>query len=127
MLIISAALLSFIVLFTLTNININERIREIATIKVLGFYDNEVSAYVFRENLILTIIGTVFGLFIGVPLTNYVIGTAEVDMLMFGREIYPLSFVFSALFTLAFALIVNAFMLRKLRKINMVEALKTVE
>lgn len=126
-LIISAALLSFTVLFTLTNININERIREIATIKVLGFYDKEVSAYVFRENIILTILGTVLGLFIGIPLTQYVIGTAEVDMLMFGREIYPLSFVFAALFTLAFALIVNIAMISRLRKINMVEALKTVE
>lgn len=126
-LIISAALLSFTVLFTLTNININERIREIATIKVLGFYDKEVSNYVFRENIILTLLGTVFGLFLGVPLAKYVIMTAEVDMFMFGREIYPLSFVLSALFTIVFALIVNVAMIRRLRKINMVEALKTVE
>ncbi len=126
-LIFSAGLLSFIVLYTLTNININERLREIATIKVLGFYDNEVSAYVFRENLILTLIGTAFGLLIGMPLAHYVIGTCEVDLVMFGRQIYPLSFLIAAALTMLFAWIVNLVMLRTLRKINMVEALKTVE
>jgi putative ABC transport system permease protein len=126
-LIISAGLLSFIVLYTLTNINISERMREIATIKVLGFYDKEVSSYVFRENIILTCIGVVFGLVIGVPLTQYVVRTAEVDMLMFGRQIYPQSFIISALLTIAFSWFVNLVMLRKLKKIDMVEALKTVE
>lgn len=126
-LIVSAGLLSFIVLFTLTNININERMREIATIKVLGFYDKEVSAYVFRENLILAFVGACFGLIIGNPLTRYVIGTAEVEMVMFGRQIYPLSFLLAVILTLAFAFIVNTVMLRSLKNINMVESLKTIE
>lgn len=126
-LIVSAGLLSFIVLYTLTNININERIREIATIKVLGFYDKEVSMYVFRENIILTLIGIALGLVLGRVLAGYVIGTTEVDMVMFGRKIFFLSFLLSALMTLAFAWFVNIVMLRRLRKINMVEALKTIE
>lgn len=126
-LIFSAGLLSFIVLYTLTNININERIREIATIKVLGFYDKEVSMYVFRENIILTLIGIALGLFFGRFLASYVIGTTEVDMIMFGREIFVPSYLFSAFLTLLFAWFVNTVMLRRLRKINMVEALKTVE
>lgn len=126
-LIISAALLSFIVLYTLTNINISERMREIATIKVLGFYDKEVSSYVFRESIILTFLGAAFGLIIGVPIANYVIRTTEIEMIMFGRQIYPLSFILSAVLTLAFSWFVNLVMLRKLKKINMVEALKTVE
>lgn len=126
-LIVSAGLLSFIVLYTLTNININERMREIATIKVLGFYDKEVSSYVFRENLILTFVGTSFGLMIGSPLARYVIGSAEVEIVMFGRQIYPLSFFLAAILTLVFAWLVNIVMLRRLKNINMVEALKTVE
>lgn len=126
-LIVSAGLLSFIVLFTLTNININERIREIATIKVLGFYDNEVSSYVFKENLILTLVGTIVGLILGSPLAKYVVGSAEVEIVMFGRQIYPLSFFIAAMLTLVFAWVVNIVMLRRLKNINMVEALKTVE
>jgi len=126
-LIVSAGLLSFIVLFTLTNININERMREIATIKVLGFYDNEVSAYVFRENLILTVIGACLGLIIGTPLTSFIVGSAEVDTVMFGRQIYPLSYILAAIITLIFALFVDIMMLKRIRDINMVEALKSVE
>jgi len=126
-LIVSAGLLSFLVLYTLTNININERLRAIATIKVLGFYGKEVSSYVFRENIILTLIGIAIGLFIGKYLASYVIGTAEVDMVMFGRQIYPLSFIIASILTLAFSWFVNIVMFRKLRKINMVEALKTFE
>jgi len=126
-LIFSAGLLSFIVLYTLTNINISERMREIATIKVLGFYDKEVSAYVFRENIILTLIGSSLGLILGYYLSMFVIQTAEVDMVMFGREIYPFSFVLAALMTIIFALFVNFVMLKKIRNINMVEALKTFE
>ncbi|MDD2376919.1 MAG: ABC transporter permease [Clostridia bacterium] len=126
-LIVAAALLSFIVLYTLTNINISERIREIATIKVLGFYEKEVSSYVYRENLILTLIGSLFGLILGFYLAKFVIGTAEVEMLMFGREIYPMSFVISVLLTLVFAWFVNVVLLKKIKNINMVEALKTVE
>jgi len=126
-LIVSAALLSFIVLYTLTNINISERMREIATIKVLGFYEKEVSSYVYRENLILTLIGSLFGLLLGYYLAKYVIGTAEVEMLMFGRDIYPISFVISVILTLVFAWFVNAVLLKKIKNINMVEALKTIE
>lgn len=126
-LILSAGLLSFIVLYTLTNINISERMREIATIKVLGFYDREVAAYVFKENIILTFLGSAVGLIIGLYLSIFVIQTAEVDVIMFGREIYPLSFILSFLMTIVFALFVNVVMLRKIRKINMVEALKTIE
>jgi putative ABC transport system permease protein len=126
-LIISAGLLSFIVLYTLTNINISERMREIATIKVLGFYDREVAAYVFKENIILTFLGSAVGLIIGFYLSIFVIQTAEVDVIMFGREIYPLSFILASLMTIIFALFVNIVMLRKIRKINMVEALKTIE
>jgi putative ABC transport system permease protein len=126
-LIISAGLLSFIVLFTLTNINITERMREIATIKVLGFFDREVASYIFRENLILTALGTAAGLLMGSPLAKYVIGSAEVEMVMFGRQIYPESFAMAAALTLVFALSVNAVMIGRLRKIDMIEALKTVE
>ncbi|HEY5466591.1 MAG TPA: ABC transporter permease, partial [Clostridia bacterium] len=126
-LILSAALLSFIVLFSLTNININERMREIATIKILGFYDKEVSSYIFRESLILTAIGTAFGLALGDPLARYVIGSAEVEMVMFGRRIFPLSFLIAAALTLVFAFSVNLVMIRRLKKIQMIEALKSVE
>lgn len=126
-LIVSAGILSFIVLYTLTSININERMREIATIKVLGFYNKEVSKYVFRENIILTFIGVIAGLVFGSPLAHYVTGTAEVELVMFGRQIYPISYVFSIVLTLFFAWFVNAIMIRKLKDINMVEALKTVE
>lgn len=126
-LIASAGLLSLIVIYTLTNINISERIREIATIKVLGFYENEVSKYVFRENIILTIIGSLVGLVIGNYLSSFVINTSEIDILMFGRQIYALSFILSVGITMIFTLIVNAIMLRKLKSIDMVEALKTIE
>jgi len=126
-LIVSAALLSFIVLYTLTNINISERMREIATIKVLGFYEKEVSNYVYRENLILTLIGSLFGLLLGFYLAKYVITTAEVEMLMFGRDIYLLSYLISVMLTLVFAWFVNVVLLKKIKNINMVEALKTVE
>lgn len=126
-LIVSAGLLSFIVLYTLTNINISERMREIATIKVLGFYDREVSAYVFRENIILTLIGSGVGLILGYYLAMFVIQTAEVEMVMFGREIVPFSYILAAAMTILFALFVNFVMLRKIRNINMVEAMKTFE
>ena len=96
-LIVSAGLLAFVVLYNLTNINITERQKEIATIKVLGFYDKEVSAYIYRETGILTLIGTAIGLIFGIFLHAFVVKTAEVDMVMFGREIKWLSYVFSAL------------------------------
>ena len=126
-LIVSAGLLAFIVLFNLTNININERIREIATLKVLGFYDKEVSLYVFRETFILTALGTIAGLILGRVLTDFVVKTAEIDMVMFGREVHPLSFVLSIIITLVFAVIVTLVMHKHLKNVDMVEALKSVE
>ena len=126
-LIVSAGALAFIVLYNLTNININERIREIASLKVLGFYDKEVSMYVFRETVILTLIGTLAGMVLGRFLVDFVVKTAEIDMVMFGREVHPMSFVLSAVITIIFALTVMLFMHRRLMKVNMVEALKSVE
>ena len=126
-LIISAGMLAFVVLYNLNNININERKRELATLKVLGFYDGEVAAYVFRENVLLTLIGALAGVFIGKFLHLFVIQTVEVEICMFGRNIDFSSFVFSILFILLFSFTVNAVMYFKLKKINMVESLKSVE
>lgn len=126
-LILSAGLLAFIVLYNLTNINITERIREIATIKVLGFRENEVNAYVYRENVILTVIGTLAGLLLGLVLHRFVIDTMEIDTMMFGREVHVLSFVLSIVFTMLFLIFVNFFMRFKLRNVNMVESLKSVD
>ncbi len=126
-LIFSAGLLSFIVLYTLTDINITERTREIATIKVLGFFDREVASYIFRENLVLTLAGVAAGLLAGSPLSHYVIGSAEVDLVMFGRRILPASFAEAAALTLAFSLAVTFAMVYRLRRIDMIEALKTSE
>ena len=126
-LIMSAFALAMVVLYNLTNININERIREIATIKVLGFYDMEVSTYVFRENAIITILGAGFGLVLGVLLHSYVVQTAEIDMIMFGRNIAPVSFLISFALTVLFSLLVNVIMHFYLKKISMVESLKSIE
>ncbi len=126
-LIISAGLLAFVVLYNLTNINVNERIREIATLKVLGFYDKEVSAYIYRENVILTILGTGVGLVLGIFFSQFVINTAEMDIVMFGRDIKALSYLLSAVLTLLFAVFVNLVMHFKLKKVKMVESLKSVE
>lgn len=126
-LIISAGLLAFVVLYNLTNVNISERLREIATIKVLGFYDNEVSAYVYRENIFLTLIGTFVGLFLGIALHSLIMDLAELDNIMFGRNIDMMSFIWSFLITLVFAIIVNLVMYRKLKRIPMVESLKSIE
>lgn len=126
-LIVCAGLLAFVVLYNLTNINITERQKEIATIKVLGFYDGEVAAYIYRETAVLSLIGTAVGLVLGVFLHAFVVRTAEVDMVMFGRSIHAMSFVFSALLTLFFSLLVNLVMNRKLRAIDMVESMKAGE
>ena len=115
------------VLYNLTNINITEREKEIATIKVLGFFDKEVSAYVYRESAVLSLIGTLAGLVLGVFLHMFVIYTVEVDAVMFGRSIKPLSYLFAALLTLLFSLLVNLVMHRKLKKISMVESMKAPE
>lgn len=126
-LIVSAGMLAFVVLYNLNNINITERQRELATLKVLGFYDKEVSAYVFRENVLLTFIGVLAGAVFGIFLHRYIITTVEVDAVMFGRNIKPVSFLYSGLFTVGFSVIVNLFMHFKLKKIHMVESLKSVE
>ena len=127
LIIVSAGALAFVVLYNLTNVNVSERIREIATIKVLGFYDNEVSSYVFRENFILTLIGALVGLGLGVMLHSFIMVTVEPDNIMFGRNIELMSFVYSSIFTIIFAVMVNIFMYFKLKKIHMVESLKSVD
>ncbi len=126
-LILSAGALAFVVLYNLTNINITERIREIATIKVLGFRDREVSAYVYRENMILTFIGTAAGLVLGFFMHKFVMGTMEIDTMMFGKDVNWTSYIFSVVLTVSFSVIVNIFMYYHLRKINMVESLKSIE
>lgn len=126
-LIVSAGLLAFVVLYNLNNINITERKRELATLKVLGFYDLEVSEYVFRENILLTVIGIAAGAGLGILLHRFVITTVEVDACMFGRNIGILSFLYSGLYTAGFSAFVNFVMFFKLRKIDMVESLKSVE
>ena len=126
-LIVSAGMLAFVVLYNLNNINITERQRELATLKVLGFYDKEVSQYVFRENVLLTIMGVIAGAAFGILLHRYVITTVEVDAVMFGRNIKSLSFLYSTLFTCGFSAFVNMVMHFKLKKIDMVESLKSVE
>lgn len=125
--IVSAGALAFTVLYNLTNVNISERIREIATIKVLGFYDKEVSAYIYRENVILTIFGILFGWGLGILLHRFIMFTVEIDNLMFGRNIDLLSYIFSALLTVVFAVLVNIVMFYKLKKVKMVESLKSVD
>ena len=126
-LIMSAGALAFVVLYNLTNINITERIREIATIKVLGFRDGEVSAYVYRENVVLTLIGTLTGLILGFWLHSYVIQTMEIDSMMFGQSAHLRSYLLSIIITLVFSMFVNFSVHYKLKSVNMVEALKSTD
>ncbi|MCI8464727.1 MAG: ABC transporter permease [Lachnospiraceae bacterium] len=126
-LIISAGLLAFVVLYNLNNINITERRRELATIRLLGFYDMELAMYVYRENILLTGIGIVAGVFLGNLLHRFVIETVEVDLIMFGRVVHPVSYLWGAGLTVLFAVLVNVTMFYKLRQIDMVESLKSVE
>ncbi|MBC1483606.1 FtsX-like permease family protein [Listeria sp. FSL L7-1509] len=126
-LITSAALLAFVVLYNLTNINVSERIRELSTIKVLGFYPKEVTMYVYRENIILTLMGIVTGFVLGFFLHRFIITTAEVDQMMFSPTINWTSYLFSSILTLIFASIVMIVMHIKLKRIDMIEALKSVE
>lgn len=126
-LIIAAGLLALVVLYNLSNANISERIRELATIKVLGFYDKEVYQYVGKEMMILTIIGIIIGLVGGAFLTTYIIKTCELDMLMFNPKIEPQSYIYGIIITALFAIIVNIGTYFSLKKINMIEALKSVE
>lgn len=125
--IIFAGALAFVVLYNLTNVNISERIREIATIKVLGFYDAEVSAYIYRENTILTIIGTLAGLVMGVFLHRFIMTTVEMDNIMFGLKLSFKSYIISVVLTLVFAILVNFAMYYKLKNVEMVESLKSVD
>lgn len=127
LIIVCAGSLAFIVLYNLTNINITERIREIATIKVLGFYAKETADYVFRENLVLTAIGAVIGLLLGKWLHWFVMYNINIDMVSFKTLITPVSYLLSLLFTFGFALLVNGLMYFKLEKINMAESLKSIE
>lgn len=126
-LIISAALLAFIVLYNLTNINISERIRELSTIKVLGFYPKEVTLYIYRENLMLTAIGIGLGCLLGVVVHKFVLKTVEIDLMMFGPNIHWPSYLYASLLTIVFTLLVMFFMHRKLKKVDMIEALKSNE
>ena len=125
--IVCAGLLAFVVLYNLTNINISERQREIATIKVLGFYKMETAMYIYRETILLTLLGCLFGLGFGVILHMFVIQTVEVDLVMFGRTIAPLSYGIAAALTFVFSFLVNVVMYRKLTGISMVESLKSVD
>ena len=125
--IICAGLLALVVLYNLTNINIAERKREIATLKVLGFYNRETSAYIYRENIVLTILGIAFGLVLGIFLGYFIIITVEIENIMFGRSIKFLSFVWAILLTGVFALTVNFLMHFKMKKIDMIESLKSIE
>lgn len=126
-LVLSAALLAFVVLYNLSNVNISERMREIATIKVLGFNEKEVNAYVNRETIILALIGSLAGLLLGIYLHGLIMSLAELDTIRFGRTIFWQSFAYSVALTMIFTLIVNWIMKFRLRKIQMVESLKAVE
>ena len=126
-LIISAGLLAFVVLYNLANVNISERIRELATIKVLGFYDIEVYKYVTRETIILTIIGIALGLVGGYFLNYYIMGTCEINMLRFSKTINIISYIYATGITILFTIIVNIFTYFSLKKIDMIESLKSVE
>lgn len=126
-LIISAGMLAFVVLYNLNTVNITERQRELATLKVLGFYDLEVAEHVYRENVLLTFIGAAVGVVLGKFLHTFIIDTVEVDTAMFGRNINFSSYMYSLLFTILFSLIINGIMYFKLKKIDMVESLKSIE
>ena len=126
-LVVAAGMLAFVVIYNLNNININERQRELATLKVLGFYNNEVAVYIYRENIWLTLAGCVAGCFLGKILHTFIIQTVEIDTCMFGRIIELRSYIYSTLFTVAFAVIVNLVMYFKLKQIDMIASLKSAE
>ena len=123
----SAAALAFIVLYNLTNINVSERVREIASLKVLGFTRHEVYAYIFREIALLAIAGDALGMVLGTYLAEFVVTTAEVDYVMFGRTIHPPSYLYAFALTLVFTALVLLIMRHKLDHVNMVESRKSVE
>ena len=125
--ILAAAALAMVVLFNLSNINITERQRELATIKLLGFYDGEVSAYVYRENIVLTLFGILLGCFMGHWLHIYLVRSTEIDLMMFGRQTASSAYVYAAILTALFSLLVNVLAHFKMKKIDMVESLKSAE
>lgn len=126
-LILSAGLLSIVVLYNLTNVNICERRKELATIRVLGFHEREVEQYIFREINVLSLLGTIVGLLVGVWLHSFVIRTVEIDMVMFGRTVYPLSYLYAFAVSMVFTFLVNIIMKSKIKNIDMVEAMKANE
>jgi len=126
-LIVSAGVLAFVVIFNLTNININERRRELATIKLLGFFNPELAAYIYRENVILTIIGSITGIGLGILISNFVMNTAETNIMMFYRGINPIYYLYSVVLTMLFSAVVNLAMYSKFDKIDMIESLKSAE
>ena len=126
-LVASAGLLALVVLYNLNNINVTERKRELSTLKVLGFYDREVSAYLLRENVILTLLGILIGYVFGFLLTRFVVSTAEVDVLMFGRQIRIISYLLSGLITFFFTALVNIIMHFSLKTIHTLESFKRVK
>lgn len=127
LLIVSAGVLAFVVIYNLTNINITERRRELATIKLLGFYDNELANYIYRENMILTTLGCLVGIFLGIFLNKYITSTAETNSIMFLQKISPINFIYSILLTLIFSIVVNLSMYKRFDKIDMIESLKSPE
>lgn len=126
-LIASAGVLAFVVIYNLTNINITERRRELATIKLLGFYDTELAAYIYRENIILTFLGSFTGIFVGIILNKFVLTTAETNVIKFLEKINPIYFLYSVLLTVLFSVIVNLAMYKRFAKIDMIESLKSAE
>ena len=125
--ILAAAALAMVVLYNLSNINITERSRELATIKLLGFYDGEVSAYVYRENIVLTVFGIALGILMGHWLHVYLVRSTEIDLMMFGRETDPMSYLYAAVLTALFSFLVNLLAHFRMKKIDMVESLKSAE
>ena len=125
--ILCAGLLAVVVLYNLTNINIAERTREIATIKVLGFYNLEAANYVYRENIILTIVGGIVGLFLGSLFSGFVVESIQMNMVMFPKEVAPISYLYGFILTFVFAMLVNFIMYFKMKKISMVESLKSID
>ena len=125
--IFAAAMLAFLVLFNLTNINVTERVRELATLKVLGFYDGETASYVYRENMVLTLLGALLGMYAGKWLHRWLIGTIEMEYMIFGHGLHSRSYLYAVVLTAVFSLSVNFFSYFYIRKIDMVESLKSVE
>ena len=127
LIIIASSLLAIIVLYNLTTININERVREIATLKVLGFHDKEVSTYVYRETIILTIIGIILGLFLGITLNLFVLTIAETEEFLFIKDIHLISYIITFIIMIIFTLVVEIMTYFMLKKIDMIDSLKSVE